>query len=107
MADNLRRQPNYTCLMTVERSARPAGRDRDLVHQDTIRLEVAEVGEKELFAWPGETLLERRIEDLVPNGMFASGDFASLANIVFRTHDPTFRPAGKKRIVGHDAVGYS
>jgi hypothetical protein len=107
MADNLRRLPNYTCLMTVDRSARPAGRVRDLVHQDTIRLEVAEVGEKELFGWPGTTLLDQRIEDFVPDGVFASGDFAGLANIVFRTHDPTFRPAGKKKIGGREALGFS
>ncbi len=108
MGDNLRRLPNYTCLMTVERSGRPAGRaSRDLTHEDTIRLEVAEVGGKELFGWPGTTLVNRRIEDFVPSGMFANGDFAGLANIVFRTHDPTFRPAGKRKIDGRQAVGYS
>jgi hypothetical protein len=107
MADNLQHLPNYTCLMTVDRAARPAGRVRDLVHQDTIRLEVAEVGEKELFAWPGTTLKEQRIEDLVADGVFASGDFGGLATIVFLTRDPTFRAAGKKKINGHDAFGYS
>jgi hypothetical protein len=107
MADNLRRLPNYTCLMTVARSARPAGRVRDLVHQDTIRLEVAEVGDKELFAWPGAALVDQRIEDFVPDGVFASGDFSGLANIVFRTHDPTFRPSGKRKVNGREAIGYS
>jgi hypothetical protein len=107
MADNLQRLPNYTCLMTVDRAARPAGRVRDLVHQDTIRLEVAEMGDKELFAWPGAALKEQRIEDLVPDGVFASGDFGGLANVVFRTHDATFRAAGKKKFSGREAVGYS
>jgi hypothetical protein len=106
MADNLRRLPNYTCLMTVDRAARSAGRVRDLVHQDTIRLEVAEVGEKELFGWPGTTLVDQRIEDFVPDGVFASGDFSGLANVIFRTHDPTFRALGKKKINGREAIGY-
>ncbi len=110
MASNLRRLPNYTCLMTVERFARGPSRgtrSNELLHQDTIRLEVAEAGEKELLAWPGAPLTEQRIEDLVPDGVFASGDFGGLANVVFRTNDPKFRPAGKKKIDGREAIGYS
>jgi hypothetical protein len=117
MADNLRRLPNYTCLMTVERSAmappnpevdfRPGGRPRSLTHQDTIRLEVAEVGGKEFFGWPGTALVDERIQDFVPDGLFANGDFAGVANMVFLTSAPTFRPAGNKKIDGREAVGYS
>jgi hypothetical protein len=54
MSDNLSRLPNYTCLMTVDRSSKPAGSSRGLNHIDTIRLEVAEAGTHEL--WDGQGL---------------------------------------------------
>jgi hypothetical protein len=107
MADNLRRLPNYTCLMTIERSFRPPGRVRDVVHQDTIRLEVAEVGDHELFGWPGSALTDPHMENFVPQGLIANGDFAGLANVLFRTHDPIFRPAGKKKIDSRETIGYT
>src|SRR5579872_735111 len=58
MVSNLQRQPNYTCVETVERSRR-AGPARKFELQDTLRLEVALVDGKEMFAWPGA----RRFED--------------------------------------------
>ena len=42
MAANLKHLPNYTCLMTIDRSSQPMR--RPMVHDDTLHLEVAEVG---------------------------------------------------------------
>ncbi len=56
MADNLSRLPNYTCLQTIERSHRDARKKR-FERQDLVRLEVALVGGRELFAWPGAPML--------------------------------------------------
>ena len=53
MAENLKGLPNYTCLQTIERSTRDAG-NRRYRPLDTVRVEVALVDGKELFAWPGE-----------------------------------------------------
>src|SRR5207244_4252652 len=39
MGENLRRQPNYTCLETIERTRRPQGGKAKI--EDTLRLEVA------------------------------------------------------------------
>ena len=55
--DQLRGQPNYTCVETVERSQRAAS-TRKYTLLDTLRLEVALVGPKELFAWPGAKKFE-------------------------------------------------
>ena len=52
MVEQLRRQPNYTCVETVERSARP-GAKKNFQLKDTLRMEVALVDGKEMFAWPG------------------------------------------------------
>ena len=52
VAENLRRLPNYTCTQTIVRSLRrkPAAK---LQRLDTVRLEIAYVGGKELYGWPG------------------------------------------------------
>ncbi len=51
MIDTLARQPNYTCVETVERSRRD-GATRKFRLEDTLRIEVALVNGKEMFAWP-------------------------------------------------------
>src|SRR5437588_9915293 len=51
MSENLRHQPNYTCLETIERTRRPQGGKAKI--EDTLRLEVALVEGKEMLAWPG------------------------------------------------------
>ena len=52
MMETLARQPNYTCLETVERWQR-SGLARSYSFIDRLRLEVAFVDGKEMFAWPG------------------------------------------------------
>ena len=52
MLETLERQPNYTCVETVERSRRAAAARRFQL-QDTLRLEVALVEGHEMFGWPG------------------------------------------------------
>src|SRR6266545_4629161 len=52
MKTNLLQVPNYTCLQTIEREHRTP-RGRDFKPLDVIRLEVAQVDNKEMFAWPG------------------------------------------------------
>src|ERR1700747_3333399 len=83
MSQILRRQPNYTCLETVER-ARRAGAGGKFQTEDLLRIEVALVDGKEMFAWPGSKQFEDRdLREFVPSGMFGSGDFALHARIVF------------------------
>src|SRR6516162_5918097 len=59
MMETLTRQPNYTCLETVERSRRDAS-TRKYRLEDTLRIEVALVDGKEMFAWPGSKQFEDR-----------------------------------------------
>src|SRR5687768_11173570 len=52
MSQTLQKQPNYTCEQSIERSRRRvASQKYEIV--DTVRLEVALVGSRELFSWPG------------------------------------------------------
>jgi hypothetical protein len=107
MAVNLMRLPNYTCLMTIDRSAKPRGRNTFMTHEDTLRLEIAEVGNAELVGWPGSKLGEEKMEEMVTRGLVASGDFSGVATVVFRSRAPKFELVGEKKLHGRETVEYA
>ena len=83
MARNLERLPNYTCTQTIERSVRLA-RTRRFRLLDTLRLEVALVGGKELFAWPGSGKFDdRELSQIVGGGASGNGNFGLHARAIF------------------------
>ena len=90
MISNLNRQPNYTCVETVERSRRAGGaRKAQLV--DTIRLEVALVDGKEMFAWPGSRKFEDvELRTIVTTGAIGNGNFANHARALFYGNSAIF-----------------
>jgi hypothetical protein len=95
MVETLRRQPNYTCLETVERSAHDS-RSRTFEKRDTVRLEVALVDHREMFAWPGSKNFEDKpVTEFVPGGMFGNGDFATYASTVFGSSGTQFHYVGR------------
>jgi hypothetical protein len=105
MSESLQRQPNYTCLETVERTLRPKG-GRSQV-QDILRLEVALVNGKEMFAWPGSKVFEDKdLRDLVATGTFGNGNFAIHARAVFMSATPRFIPRGQEPLKGRPAHRY-
>ena len=106
MAENLARQPNYTCLQTIERSRRRAPSQRyQLV--DTLQLEVALVEGKEMLAWPGAGQFEEReLREVVPTGAISSGGFALTTRAVFLSHQPVFAYAGEEECDGRRCVRY-
>src|SRR5579871_3610686 len=77
MADNLASLPNYTCRETIERTFGQQGAKRFSL-LDRLRLEVAYVSGRELYAWPGATSFDDRgIEQLVGGGgAIGTGGFA-------------------------------
>lgn len=96
MAQVLTRQPNYTCLETIERSTR-SGRGRKLQLVDALHLEVAVVDGKELFSWPGEReFKERDLRELAPTGAIGNGSFALHARSVFMSGTPLITYKGKR-----------
>ncbi len=79
----LENQPDYTCLATFNRY-------RWLVNEpaerkiDTVRVEVAYVGGRELYSWPGEDRFsDAPLSSMVGAGMMGDGDFAVHAHNVF------------------------
>src|SRR5690349_6693757 len=106
MADVLLRQPNYTCTETVERTHQEGG-NRERV-EDTLRLEVALVDGKELFAWPGSKQFEdRELGEIVTTGMFGNGNFAIYARILFLTNVAIFDDRGETLLAGKSVRQYN
>jgi hypothetical protein len=95
MAENLERLPNYTCTQTIERSFRPA-KTRRFQLIDTLRLEVALVNGKELFAWPGSGKFDdREISEIIGSGASGNGNFGLHARAIFLGHNAQFEYLGE------------
>jgi hypothetical protein len=108
MAENLRGLPNYTCTQTVERSQR-SGKSKRFRLIDTIRLEVALVDGKELFAWPGASKFEdKELREMVGGGgAIGNGNFALHAKSVFLSSAPRFVFAGEGEMNGRPTLRYT
>jgi hypothetical protein len=106
MSERLARQPNYTCLQTIERSIRRRG-SRKYELRDMVRLEVGLVEGKELFSWPGgKRFEETELRNLVPTGAIGNGNFALHARSVFHSTAPVFTWRGEEELNGRRAVRY-
>ena len=67
--------PDYTCVETIVRAQR-ADESTAYRPMDTLRVEVLHIGDKELYAWPGEKKFEDKLGLLVGVGTTSSGEFA-------------------------------
>jgi hypothetical protein len=105
MLENMSRQPNYTCLETVERSRQLPG--NGVLMKDTLRLEVALVNGKEMFAWPGSKQFEdKNIRELVPIGMFGNGNYGLYARMLFGGAGPAFEYKEQTLLAGNAVVRF-
>src|SRR5271163_1845311 len=85
MLFNLKHQPNYTCVETIERFSR-AKLTNKLKIVDTLRLEVALVEGREMFAWPGSKKFdETELSQMVTSGAIGNGNFGTHAQAIFGT----------------------
>ncbi len=107
MRQRLARMPDYTCLETVERFERqPRWPQFRLV--DTVRLEVAHVGDKELYSLPGARKFEESdVSSFVTSGMTASGEFVQHLRAVFTGGYAQFTYGGEEELDGQRVVRYS
>lgn len=89
MNEHLKSAPNYVCLETIDRAVRSNGGKRT-TPLDLLRFDVAFIGNKELYSWPGQQQFEERdLADLAPGGgVIGTGAFAVHAYNLFRTSAP-------------------
>jgi hypothetical protein len=106
MRENLTNLPNYTCLLTIERSTGPE-KSRHLRLIDTLHIEVGYVDGKELYAWPGQKFEGQRLEEMLSGGAVGTGDFALHVRSLFLSNSATFTFVGRVNRDGHDRFEFS
>lgn len=107
MADNLARLPNYTCTQTIDRWRRGEPCPR-CEYSDRLRLEVAVVGKRERYAWPGAQAFEDQdIFGFVGHGSILTGDFAGFARGVFLNDKAVYSYAGETKLGGRRTFRYN
>jgi hypothetical protein len=105
MREILTRLPDYTCVQLIERTQRTA-RTKRFRLVDTVRLEVALVGGKELFAWPGAGKFEDREISKMVGGTVGNGNFALHARSVFLGGGAQFEYEGEREQEGRRLYRY-
>ena len=103
---SLDRLPDYTCLETIERSSRSKNANRFVV-RDVVRIEVAHVGDRELYGLPGLGGFQEAIpRELIGSGFTSTGEFALHLRAVFENLKTEFTPRGEESIDGRPALRY-
>ena len=97
VADNLRQLPNYTCTQTIVRSLRRTSSARPQ-RLDTVRLEIAYVGGKELYGWPGSGKIDQSQITKLVGGTIGNGDFAVLPSSIFLGKSAKFNYQGESTL---------
>ena len=100
-AENAKRIPDFVCGMTIERSRRRKGGGRfELI--DTLRMEVAYVGGKEMYGWPGARKFEDRdlTEMVGRQGAIGTGDFTSHVQSVLLGAGAVIQYHGEEQLDG-------
>jgi VWFA-related protein len=106
MAENLDRLPDYFCQETIERSAKLPR--QNLIFRDRIRLDVAYIGLKEMFAWPGSAKFEYSSPDkMISGGASGFGSFGSWTHSLFRSSAPVLAYSGEHIIGGRRMLQYN
>jgi len=106
MASHLSQLPNYTCHLVVERLMRRAS-SVSFERLDRLDLEVALVGNRELFSRAGEARFqEQEIHNIVPAGTIGNGAFGSYVETVLSGGGAAIRYIGQSKTDGHKTFRY-
>ena len=109
MRHAIARMPDYTCTENITRSIGD-GTPLRVRTLERLRLQVAIIGGKELFSWPGAAPFERdNPYDIVGGGLAGTGDFAGFSRAVFGSDAAQFTTGeeevrAEKRTVRYDYI---
>jgi hypothetical protein len=107
IAAHLSQLHNYTCHVAIDRLLRSTSTS-SFDHRDRVELEVAFVGDRELFSRAGESRFEDRpINEIVPLGLVGNDAFGSHDDDVFSGDAATFKYAGSCKKDGHKTIRYN
>lgn len=98
----LDRSAAMMCLQTIERTQWDAKGKRK--QSDRLQVEVALVGDREWFAWPGDEAFTRETPaEIAGGGLGSSGELFSHLRSAFRAPGASIRPAAEA-VAGRDLV---
>jgi hypothetical protein len=107
VAAEMARLPDYTCLQTAQRYHKPAGPKAVLKPLDTLRLEVLNTGDRELYAQPGSRRFDAEHPGVFTDrGLTGTGVFALSLNNLMVNNNGLFQYRGEERLDGRRAVRY-
>jgi hypothetical protein len=98
------RLPDCTCIETVDRSWKPAG--KELKPVDRVVLQILFSGGKELFAAPGDTHWEANPSAFLSSGLMGNGLFALELKSVFINNQSIIRYKGEESPTGRREARY-
>jgi hypothetical protein len=106
MREQLTQLPDYVCQQEVERFSRNSA-EKPWDKVDVLRLEVALVGKKEMYARPGAGQFdERPLAEMIGKGTVSTGQFGVLAQQVFLGTGVKFTYRGESERAGKVAYEY-
>jgi hypothetical protein len=105
--EELARLPDYTCLQTAQRYHKGSGPKDVLKPLDTMRLEVLDTGDKELYAPPGARNFQTEHPGEFTNaGLSGTGVFSTALRNLMVNDNGLFQYRGEESLAGHRAVRY-
>jgi hypothetical protein len=104
VAARLSKLPNYTCTETIDRYIRRPS--TGLQQSDRVQLEVAFVGNREMYAKPGGEFQDGHAGRLITSGTISDGEFGAHMVSLFRTDRAEFEFAGTGKKDGHKTYKY-
>jgi hypothetical protein len=96
--------PDCTCVETVDRSRKQAGKEIKPV--DRVVLQILFSGGKELFAAPGDTRWETNPSALLASGLMGNGLFALDLKVIFLNNVSVIRYGGDESTAGRRDARY-
>jgi hypothetical protein len=97
--------PNYTCQETIERAER-RNSAREYHVMDRLLLEVAQVGGRELLAWPGGKFESKPLSTFASSGLMTNGAFAMHARGLFFGDGAVWKYRGEQSEDGRKMIRF-
>ena len=105
LSDHLSQMPNYTCHESIHRMVGVRG---SWQFADTVELEVAFVGDQELFSRPGENRFGAQpVEQIVRGGTIGNSVLGSHIDNIFARNEVEFQYAGRGKKDGHHTFRFN
>lgn len=105
--EELARIPNYTCVEVLQRFHKTSGPKSTMKPLDTMQLEVAQIGGREMYSWLGDrNFKEDDPAAFIGSGMIGNGLFAAHLRSLFVAGSATFQYRGEEDLGGHSTLRY-